>query len=447
MPNREKVMRKLVLALPVCVLLAGCGLFGGKKVELSEEEKAARITVNPFRENLQPDPALASTTIALPEATPATDWTQSGVNASKLPGHLAAGEAFKVDWRAGVAGTTENKRIVAAPVAKDGRIYLIDANQKVWAFEAESGRKVWDRQLEAVNPKHDNHAVGGGLAIAGDKLIVTSGFAFIEAMSLADGSQIWHRRVDSPMSGSPAIMGNRAFVTSSNNEFYAIDVANGDIVWNDQAIAESARVLSSPSPAVTNDILVVPYSSGELIAYLPANGRRLWQDTLTTIGRYTPLSAINDIAGKPSIEDGVVYAASHSGVLAAIDARSGARIWEAAFGSRQGPVVGGEFLFIVGTGGKVACFSKIDGKVVWIRELPEFRNPEQKKNRIVWTGPLIASNRLIVTSSEGDVIALSPQNGETVAELKVGQPVYIEPIAAAGKIFVVGDKGSLVAIR
>ena len=45
------------------------------------------------------------------------------------------------------------------------------------------------------------------------------------------------------------------------------------------------------------------------------------------------------------------------------------------------------------------------------------------------------------------MIALSPQNGETVAELKVGQPVYIEPIAAAGKIFVLTDKGSLVAIR
>lgn len=439
-------MRKLVLALPL-VLLAGCGLFGGKKVALTEEEKAARITVNPFSENLTPDPALASTTITLPEATPATDWTQAGANASKMPPHLSAGEAFRVDWRASVAGTTQNKRIVAAPVAKDGRIYVIDSNQKVSAFSTDNGNRIWERQFEAVNAKNDKHAVGGGLAIADDRLIVTSGFGFIEAMSLTDGSQLWHRRVENPMSGSPAILGNRAFVTSSNNEFYAVDVATGEIVWNDQAIAESARVLSSPSPAATNDILAVPYSSGELIAYLPANGRRLWQDTLTTVGRYTPLSAINDIAGRPSIQDGVVYAASHSGVLAAIDARSGARIWEAAFGSRLGPVISGDFLFIVGTGGKVACFNKIDGKLIWVRDLPEFRNPDQKKNRIVWTGPLIASNRLVVASSEGDVIALSPQNGETVAELEVGQPVYIEPIAAAGKIFVLGDKGSLIAIR
>lgn len=440
-------MRKLVFALPLCILLAGCGLFGGKKVVLTEEEKAARITVNPFSENLTPDAELAATTISLPPATPAGDWTQAGVNPAKLPGHLDAGAEFRIDWRSSVAGSSQKKKIVAPPVAKDGRIFVIDANQKVSAFSTDNGRQIWERQLESDNSKRDRHAVGGGLAIAGERLIVTSGYGYIEAMSLADGNQIWRRRVEGPMSGSPAILGNRAFVTSSNNEFYAIDVGTGEIVWSDEAIAESARVLSSPSPAVTNDILAVPYSSGELIAYLPANGTRLWSDTLTTIGRYTPLSAINDIAGRPSIQDGVVYAASHSGILTAIDARSGARIWERVFGSRLGPVIGGDFLFIVGTDGKVACFNKIDGRLAWVRSLPEFRNPEQKKNRIVWSGPLIASNRLIVASSEGDVVALSPQNGETVAELSVGQAVYIQPIAASGKIFVLTDGGSLVAIR
>ncbi len=441
------VSRTLVLTLSACALLAGCGLFGNSKKELSPEEIAARVTINPQDENLKPDAELAATPVVLPEATPATDWTQSGVIATKVSGHLQAAPDFKVDWRASVGGSSENKRIVAAPVVKDNRIYVIDANQKVFAFDAGNGRRLWERDLESPNEKRDNHAIGGGLAIAGDKLIVASGYAYVEAMSLSDGKTVWHRRVDSPMSGSPAIMGNRAFVTSTNNEFYALDTDTGEIIWNDQAIAESARVLSSPSPAANADILAVPYSSGELIAYLPANGRRLWSDTLTTLGRYTPLSVINDIAGRPSIIDGTVYAASHSGVLAAIDARSGARQWATTIGSRQGPVIGGTFLFIVSTNSRVVCFNRIDGKVVWIRDLPEFKNAREKKDRIVWTGPIIVSNRLIVVSSEGNVVALSPQNGETVGEVKVGQPIYIEPIAAAGKIFVLTDKGGLVAIR
>jgi outer membrane protein assembly factor BamB len=438
------VSRSLVLALPLIGLLSACG---NGPVILSEEEKAARITINPFQDTLTPDPELAAATITLPAPQPAGDWTQAGLNAAKLPGNLEAAPEFREAWRSNVGeGSGEIKRIVATPVVKDGRIYTIDAAQKVSAFDAASGRRVWEKQLKAANPHWDEFSVGGGLAIAGDKLIVASGFAYVTALRLNDGGEIWKRQVESPMSSSPAIMGNRAFLTSTNNDFFAVDTETGEIVWNDQALAETARVLSSPSPAVTPDILAVGYSSGELIAYLPANGRRLWSDTLTSTGRYTPLSAINDIAGRPSIQDGIVYAASHSGVLAAIDARSGARIWSKTFGSRQGPVIGGDYLFVVGTSGRVACFSKADGKLAWTRDLPEFKDGN-RENRIVWTGPLLASGRLIVASSEGDVIALSPQDGKTVAELKVGQRIFIEPIAAAGKVFVLTDQANLIAIR
>lgn len=440
----KSVMRSLLLALPLATALAACG---NAPVILSEEEKAARITINPFQENLTPDATLAAATITLPAAHPAADWLQSGENSSKTPGNVSAAPEFREAWRSNVGeGSGEIKRIVAAPVVKDGRIYVIDSAQKVSALDASNGRKIWDKQLLAANPHWDEFSVGGGIAIAGDKLIVASGFGYTTALKLSDGAEVWRRPAESPLSSSPAIMGNRAFLTSTNNDFYAIDTDTGEVIWNDQALAETARVLSSPSPAVTQDILAVGYSSGELIAYLPANGRRLWTETLTSTGRYTPLSAINDIAGKPTIQDGVVYAASHSGVLTAIDARSGARIWSRTFGSRQGPVIGGDYLFVVSTSGVVACFNKIDGKLAWKRELPEFRDGN-RDNRIVWTGPLIADGRLVITSSEGNVLALSPQNGETVSELKLGQSIFIEPIAAAGKIFVLTDQANLIAIK
>ncbi len=438
------VMRNLVLAAPFAALLAACG---SAPVVLSEEEKAARVTVNPFQENLVPDATLAASTITLPAAAPSADWLQAGLNAAKIPGNLAAAPEFREAWRIGVGeGSGEIKRVIAPPVVKDHRIYTIDSAMKVSAFDTGNGKRVWEKQLKAYDPHWDEFSVGGGLAISGNKLIVATGFAYVTALDAADGKEIWRTRTDSPMSSSAAILGNRAFLTSTNNDFYALDTETGEIVWNDQALSETARVLSSPSPAASADILAVGYSSGELIAYIPANGRRLWADTLTSTGRYTPLSAINDIAGKPVVQDGVVYASSHSGVTVAIDARSGARIWSKTFGSRQGPAIVGDYLFVVGTNSKVACFNKIDGKLAWVRELPEFKDGN-KEQRIVWTGPLVASDKLVLASSEGDVIALSAQDGKTVNELKLGQSVFIEPIAADGKVFVLTDQANLVAIK
>ena len=133
------VSRTLCLLLPVA-LLAACG---SGPVILSEEEKAARVTINPFQETLTPDPELAAATITLPAAQPSTDWPQLGLSAAKLTGNLAAAPEFKRDWSVGIGeGSGEIKRVIAPPVVKDGRIYVIDANMKVSAFDASNGRRV-----------------------------------------------------------------------------------------------------------------------------------------------------------------------------------------------------------------------------------------------------------------------------------------------------------------
>ena len=429
------------------IALAGCSVFKnlGKTTDPTLD-KAGRVNMSIADQKLTPDAELAGVTVTIPAPAALKDWPQEGVTPNKVTGNIEAGADLKVAWRVDAGqGSNLQKRLVAPPVVSDGKLFVIDANQKVSALDPATGRHLWSKQLTLH--KKDKSAVGGGVAVLGDKLIVSSGFGFVAALAVADGKEIWKQRTDSPLSSAPAVIGTRAYVTSTDNQVYAIDTDTGVIVWSDQAIAESARILSAPSPAVSNEILVAPYSSGELIAYLPANGRRLWQDTLTTIGRFTPLSAINDIAGHPTIENGVVYAASHSGVLTAIDARSGQRLWAILFGSRLGPVVAGDYIFIVGTEGQVACIQKVDGKIVWVRSLPEFKKAKQKKGRIVWTGPLIASNRLIVTSSEGNMLALSPQTGQTEAELKIGGDILIQPIAAGGLIYALTDKGQLVAIR
>ncbi|MEP7210824.1 MAG: PQQ-binding-like beta-propeller repeat protein [Alphaproteobacteria bacterium] len=442
------MFKPTLMVAAACLALAGCSMFKnmGKTADPTLD-KTGRVNMSVADQKLVADPELAGVTVTIPAPVALKDWPQEAVTPNKITGNVEAGPDFKVEWRVDIGqGSNLQKRLVAPPVISDGKLFVIDANQKVTALDAASGRHLWSKQLTALH-KRDKTAVGGGLAVTGEKLLVSSGFGYLAALSTADGKEIWQERTDSPLSSAPAVIGTRAYITSTDNQIYAIDTDNGAIVWSDQAIAETARILSAPSPAVNEDLLVAPYSSGELIAYLPANGKRLWQDTLTTIGRFTPLSAINDIAGHPSIDNGVVYAASHSGVLTAIDARSGQRLWAMLFGSRLGPILSGDFIFIVGTEGQVACVQKADGKTVWVRNLPEFKKEKKKKGRIVWTGPLIASNRLIVASSEGNLLALSPQTGETFGELKVGADILIQPVAAGGLIYVLTDKGQLVAIK
>ena len=118
------VMRSIVLAAPLAALLAACG---NGPVVLSEEEKAARVTVNPFQENLTPDPALAASTITLPAAQPSGDWLQAGANSAKVPGNVAAAPEFREAWRIGVGRTSMYALIDSGeiPTVRIGRRRLV----------------------------------------------------------------------------------------------------------------------------------------------------------------------------------------------------------------------------------------------------------------------------------------------------------------------------------
>ena len=62
-------------------------------------------------------------------------------------------------------------------------------------------------------------------------------------------------------------------------------------------------------------------------------------------------------------------------------------------------------------------------------------------------GPVLASDRLILASSDGRAVALNAKTGEIIKSINVCAPVLISPIAAGGMVYLVTDDAQLVAIR
>ena len=129
-------------------------------------------------------------------------------------------------------------------------------------------------------------------------------------------------------------------------------------IWTHLAIVEPATILSSPSPAVSGDIVVTGFSSGEVVSLRVANGTVNWEDMLSRAGQLTPLSDLNPIVGRPVIDRDRVFAASHGGRMVSIDLRTGERVWMAEVKSIETPWVAGDNLFLVTTDAKVICLSE-----------------------------------------------------------------------------------------
>lgn len=406
-----------------------------------------RVSILTFEQQLAADPALASRRPQVTAQTALAEWSQPGGTADNSPPSAEGTSTLERAWRADLgAGSDDRSRLAAPPVISEGKLFFLDAEHRVHALDAQTGDRLWSERLRPASG-NDRNARGGGVAAAGGRVFVTTGFGFAVALDANSGAEIWRASAGAPFHSAPTVAGGRVYATTNDSELVAMDVNTGEVAWTHQAIAEPARILSAPSVAIDNETIIAPFASGELTALLAANGRRLWTDSLSRAGRLTSLSAINDIAGRPVVDGGAVYAASHSGILAALDIRSGQRIWSRPFASTQTPAVSGDTLFAVSVDGELAAFDRETGGVFWVVQLRRYEDEEDREGRVSWSGPILFGGNLVLANSLGDVVSVAPQNGTIVARADVDGPVFIPPVTANGQLYLVTDKARLVVLR
>jgi outer membrane protein assembly factor BamB len=199
---------------------------------------------------------------------------------------------------------------------------------------------------------------------------------------------------------------------------------------------------------VDRDLVIVPYSSAEVYAIRLDNGRPLWSDTVERPRRTEALDQITDIEGMPVIDGEVVYVAGYGGQMAAIDARRGIRRWDLDIASTETPWLAGDFMYVLTIRGEVICLLRDNGRIRWVSPLPRVVDPDDPGSTpIVWSGPILVGDRLLVAGSQGQAITMSPYTGEILGRQELPGPVVIPPVAAAGNVYIVTENAQLLAYR
>ena len=73
--------------------------------------------------------------------------------------------------------------------------------------------------------------------------------------------------------------------------------------------------------------------------------------------------------------------------------------------------------------------------------------PEDERGQIFWRGPVLAGNRLILTSSRGQMAYVSPVDGTILGMTQGRAPFSLPPVVANGTLYVLDDTGRLTAWR
>ena len=439
-----------VLAPAVLLLQAGCGLQGVGDYWFGETEgpplPGERVAVMLDTKRLEPDSALQDTEVTLPPAVRNDDWPQAGGYPNHAMQHLSAAGGLKKAWEVSAGeGTGSAVRLTAQPIVAGSSVYTMDVDSTVRAFEVASGKRLW---ATSVLEEEEEGAFGGGVAYYDGRLYVTTGFAQVVSLDAGSGKELWRVNLPGPMRAAPTVAGGRVFAVTIDNQLHALTAADGEKLWSHAGITEVAGLLGGASPAVEGDIVVAAYSSGEIAALRVENGRPVWADSLAAIRRVDALSNLADIRGNPVIDRGRVYAVSHSGRMVSIDLRSGGRAWDRAVGGVNTPWVAGDYVYVLSNDSRLFCLTRSAGRVRWVVQLPRVADAaEEDSPTITWTGPVLASDRLILSGTHGKVLSISPYTGDTLGVLDLGEGMTLPPLVAGDSIYFLTDYATLVALR
>jgi outer membrane protein assembly factor BamB len=362
-------------------------------------------------------------------------------------GHVALGDTLSQAWSVSIgSGSGAQARLAAEPVVADGRVYTIDTRAIVRAFSVENGGQIWSTQVRGENSPNET-LFGGGVSYDNGRVYATNGAGDAAALDATTGAIVWMVKPGGPLRGAPTIANDNVYAISQDSSLFALDAANGETRWTGAGAFEQAGVFGSAAPAFSQSTVVAGFSSGELNAYRYENGQVVWQDALSRTGISTQVGTISDIDADPVIDQGRVFAVGQGGRMVAVELITGQRAWEMNIAGISTPWVAGDWVFVVTDRAQLLAVARASGRIRWISQLRRYRDEEDHKGPIFWRGPVLAGNRLIMTSSIGRIAYVSPVDGSIIGEQDTRAPTSFAPVVANNTMFILEDNGRLTAWR
>lgn len=391
--------------------------------------------------------------LSIAAASQRSEWVQAGGSLTNNSGHVSfraggnAGQAWASSAAAGLGARVSAvgrpyQRVFSRPVVSGGRIFVYSPNGRVTALSLNGGASVWNVSLRPEGEK--DVATGGGVVADNGFVYAATGYGSLGAIDAATGARTWTVELDSPARGAPSAGAGMVFVVTQDNTVIAVNQTDGSEAWRFDGIPELAGLLAASNPAISGNTVVVPYKSGELVAFDIKTGDPIWSDAVSRPSRSLAITGLNDVSASPVIVDGIVYAAGVGGRLIAVRLKDGERVWELDVGSTHTPIVSGNGLFLVSVESKAIGIDRQTGKIAWSRKLPAGK---KKKRRTIWAGPVLAGNALWYVSGDGKMASINPATGELINISKMRSPSYMSPIAVSGQLLVVSDTGAVVSYR
>ncbi len=331
---------------------------------------------------------------------------------------------------------------IIQPIVFENNLCRLANNGFFECLNYESKEILFSKDIKKENVKK-YELYRGGLAYFDDKVVLVDAYGQVILFNSINGEIIWNIEVGMPILSPPLIYRNYIFFTTSDNRIFSIDFETGEISWTFQTIVEAKKNLFTASPIAFENLVIVPFSNGELVAFTYDNGRPIWSENLSKISMLSNFD-IKDISASPVISGSSIYALSTNGKFVSLNAVNGQRNWSINLSGSRTPIVSGGQIYVINDEGQLVCLDKMSGEIYWITDLGKYKSEKNMKNMNMWLGPYLINNQLYNISYFGQIKTVSPFTGEIIEEDKLGVKELIVPPILLTETILLTDKNANV---
>jgi len=388
----------------------------------------------------------------LPPPSPLKTWSQPDASSSHDKGHLslnAGTGALKVLWSESVSSSSTDARILETPAAQTDALFLLDHRGRVLKVDGKNGKVVFSTSI-APEEKTGEPILGGGCTLGENRVFVASPYSELLALDATDGRIVWRKALRSPARSAPTLHEGQLYVSTLQNHVQAFNL-EGELLWTHEGMPELLGILGLASPAASQDLVVVAYTSGEVVALRRQTGSVVWSDVIAGPRNAGEAQSLPHVRSNPVIHGDTVFIVSYAGQLTALNLHNGHRRWDVGLLSTIcTPVLAGQTLFMVANNRELVALDAGTGQVIWVTPLsqllPAAKAPESLP---MWYGPLLVDGHILLLSSTGHLVAVDPLTGKHVpssANLFLKDTFALPPIVVQGHLYTLAESGKLYGI-
>ncbi len=289
----------------------------------------------------------------------------------------------------GAATRTHGTGPKSTPTFANGRLYTLGMSGIVTAFDANTGKQVWQQPASAVQPMY--HTAMSPLVDRGMVILHIGGHSngALTAFDAMTGEVKWRWTGDGPSYGSPIVAeldGVRQIVTLTQENLVGVAAATGELLWRRPFTVRATR--NAVTPVLYGQTVIISGLQKSVTAFTAQKRNNewvtedVWENADVSMDMSTGVVSGNTLFG---------FSAQNSGQFFAIDAKTGKTLWlsEGRQAGNAAVVRAGNLWFAL----------QDDAQLIVARATPDKFDPIRRyavAESATWAQPVISGDRVYV---------------------------------------------------